>query len=468
MPFQFDSTNLYDYDIYPKVIPAGRETEITIRPLGARRQFHPGEDYSVTVKAIDGGKPEYFPSTAEFVQRAARCGEDGCLRFTHAFTSEQQYFVDVDYQNHRGQSARERFSVYCVEGELARRYPYIGDLHLHTCCSDGGQEVETVCANYRRWGYDFLAITDHRRYYPSLRAMRFVGSLPSDLTVLPGEEVHLPKAFDQYIDPHIINIGGRYSVNALIPRDDCPDVSLKDEDRSLDGVCPPVMTQAEYEAKITAAMDEVAIPDGLDRVPAGGIKWAYDEIRRAGGLAIWPHPTWIHDVYHNPELLQNFMVENRIFDAFEVLGGENYNEQNGFQTVRYYEDKARGYRYPVVGSTDSHNSNAYARNALICSTIVFAPKCECAPLLDAIRDYYSVAVDTISKEFRLVGEMRLVRYANFLLKNYFPIHDEAVAEEGRLMKQYAAGSPEEKESALKTLSTLKGRSAALLKKYFAF
>ncbi|MBQ4226781.1 MAG: hypothetical protein II697_01140, partial [Clostridia bacterium] len=73
-----------------------------------------------------------------------------------------------------------------------------------------------------------------------------------------------------------------------------------------------------------------------------------------------------------------------------------------------------------------------------------------------------------SKEFRLVGEMRLVRYANFLLKNYFPIHDEAVAEEGRLMKLCHTGTPEEKAQALKTLATLKGRTKALLQKYFAF
>ena len=55
-------------------------------------------------------------------------------------------------------------------------------------------------------------------------------------------------------------------------------------------------------------------------------------------------------------------------------------------------------------------------------------------LIDAIRDFRSVAVDAISAEFRLVGEMRLVRCSCFLLKNYFPLHDEACAEEGRLMK----------------------------------
>ena len=468
MPFQFENNNLYDYDIYPKVVTAGKPVEITIRPLGAREQFHPGYIYSADIKAITGGKPAYFPVASDFQSRQAVCGEDGCLRFTHTFTKEQQYFVDIAYVNHRGQNAQERFSVYCVEGDLVGKYPLIGDLHTHTTYSDGSQNVETVCANYRRYGYDYICITDHRRYYPSLAAIRYFKDLPTELNILPGEEVHLPKAFGLFIDPHIINVGSEYSVNAIIERDDVDNVPIDENNRSLHGVCPPIMNQQQYEEVIQKTMDELDIPEGLDRVPAAAIKWAYDEIRRAGGLAIWPHPMWVHEVFHNPDILQDFMVDNHIFDAFEVLGGENYFEQNGFQTLRYYEDRARGNNYPVVGSTDSHNSNPYSRNALICSTIVFAEKNDCASIVDAVRNFRSVAVDTISQEFRLVGDMRLARYACFLLKNYFPIHDDACIEEGRLLKQYVTGSDEEKADALHTLQTTYGRIDKLRRKYFAF
>lgn len=89
-------------------------------------------------------------------------------------------------------------------------------------------------------------------------------------------------------------------------------------------------------------------------------------------------------------------------------------------------------------------------------------------LIDAIRDFRSVAVDAISAEFRLVGEMRLVRCGCFLLKNYFPLHDEACAEEGRLMKQAVTGAPEEQAEARRTLSVLHGRVARMRQKYFAF
>lgn len=206
----------------------------------------------------------------------------------------------------------------------------------------------------------------------------------------------------------------------------------------------------------------------MDAHVAATFAFVSDEIRKAGGLCIFAHPTWISNVYQVPDAVNDYLVKNRLFDAFEVLGGENYFEQNGFQTVRYYEDKARGYNYPIVGSTDSHNSYPDNRNAFICSTIIFSPENERRSLISSVRDFYSVAVDTISAEYRIVGDMRLVRYARFLLDNFFPLHDELCCEEGRLMRQYATGTEEEKAEALKTLSVINGRVSRLLKTYFAF
>ena len=80
------------------------------------------------------------------------------------------------------------------------------------------------------------------------------------------------------------------------------------------------------------------------------------------------------------------MLANKPFDAFEVLGGENYYQQNGFQTAIYYDEYRRGNVLPIVGSTDSHNSTENNRNAAICSTIVFAHKNERADILQSIKD----------------------------------------------------------------------------------
>lgn len=61
-------------------------------------------------------------------------------------------------------------------------------------------------------------------------------------------------------------------------------------------------------------------------------------------------------------------------DPFQ--GGEVYYEQNGFQILWYYDNRAKGCRYPVVGATDGHSSVPSNAKAYICSTMVFAAKNE--------------------------------------------------------------------------------------------
>jgi hypothetical protein len=117
-----------------------------------------------------------------------------------------------------------------------------------------------------------------------------------------------------------------------------------------------------------------------------------------------------------------------------------------------------------VGSTDSHNSiSEHNRNSLICSTIVFAPENTDRALIQAIKDKYSIAVDTISKEYRLVGDFRLMKYACFLMENYYPLHDKACAAEGYYMNRYIAGD----ERAARILADMKGQVPDMIKKYFA-
>jgi len=75
-----------------------------------------------------------------------------------------------------------------------------------------------------------------------------------------------------------------------------------------------------------------------------------------------------------------------------------------------------------------------------------------------------VAVDTIDEMPRYVGEWRFVRYACFLEKNFFPLHDELCFEEGRAMKDYVMGEPGAKE----TLEFISGRMRKQREKYFGW
>ena len=76
---------------------------------------------------------------------------------------------------------------------------------------------------------------------------------------------------------------------------------------------------------------------------------------------------------------------------------------------------------------------------------------------------YSVAIDTRSAEYRLVGDYRLVKYARFLLDEFTPLHNELCYEEGRLMRAYLAGEPD----AAATLRQIHGRTERLFKKYIS-
>ena len=57
-----------------------------------------------------------------------------------------------------------------------------GGLHSHTTRSDGRDTPEETIRYYHENGYDFLAITDHRRY----NYKNFVPEIP--ITIIPGME----------------------------------------------------------------------------------------------------------------------------------------------------------------------------------------------------------------------------------------------------------------------------------------
>ena len=446
------SSELFNYDIFPKVFECEKETEVTIKPLGAHVEFK-GE-YTIWVKALTQGNIRDYKERNNLVEYKVDPDADGCLRFKHVYHDEQEHFVEI----YKDAKRVVRLSVYSLASDMVGRYPFRGDLHMHTCRSDGKQAPAIVAAEYRKNGYDFLAITDHDSYYPSLEAINAYKDVPIEYTLITGEEVHLEDN-----DIHIVNFGGKYSVNALMPGDHHIDVGPGKELRSLDGECPEIISVEEYKRQVNELAETLDIPEGIEKFTYAACVWIFNHIKKADGLGIFCHPYWISNVFQVPETLVEYMMETQPFDAFEVLGGESYYQQNGFQTARYYDDRAKGRYYPIVGSTDSHSS-VHNDGALIASTIVFAPENTREGIVYSIKDMYSVAVDTISTEHRLVGETRFIRYGDFLLREFFPLHDELVYEEGRAMRDYACGD----EAAADILKAISGRMKKQREKYFAF
>ena len=156
MPFEMTDL-LRDYDVYPKVFRCGKETEIHVRPTGCRPQFVPGESYQLVICALENGQPAQCPLTADFRSSEITANEDGGFVFRHTFDSEQMYFLR--FEDSEGKRIVQ-FPVYAVMDDLAERYPFLGDLHMHTYRSDGRQSPPVVAANYRKHGYDFTVISD--------------------------------------------------------------------------------------------------------------------------------------------------------------------------------------------------------------------------------------------------------------------------------------------------------------------
>ena len=81
---------------------------------------------------------------------------------------------------------------------------------MHSYYSDGTESPAYVAAYCRKIGLDFIAITDHGKYHPSLEAINAFQTFETDFKIFPGEEVHPPEN-----EIHMINFGGKFSINEL-------------------------------------------------------------------------------------------------------------------------------------------------------------------------------------------------------------------------------------------------------------
>ena len=76
-----------------------------------------------------------------------------------------------------------------------------GNLHTHTTRSDGVSSPESVMRQYAHMGYDFLALTDHRRY-------NYTNYAPdTGLLLLPGMELdaNMPESGNHVV--HMVSLG---------------------------------------------------------------------------------------------------------------------------------------------------------------------------------------------------------------------------------------------------------------------
>jgi len=416
------------------VVPADRATTITLRPLQPQCV---NEAYEISYLPKGGygsqggwGQPQ--PTSLSLV--------DGQCHFEMTFEGEQEHVLLLTWKQPNGPARTDEFRLYSLREDLLSRRPFKGDLHLHTWCSDGNSSPAYVAGAGRRTGSDFLTITDHGMYGPSLKAIEAFRDVPADLEIYPGEEVHLPNTL-----VHILNIGGSESVNMSGPADHEP-----------------------HTREIEALADTLdPLPAGVDRLAYAECVWAFDRIRAVGGMGVFCHPYWVTGLRFHPGMpLTDLLFETQPFDAYEVVGGfPPRSASNDLQAAHYYELAAAGKRLPIVGVSDAHRCDGQDEGTFGCQyTVAFAASASVDDVTAAIKDLYSVATEFFGHDRpRIVGPLRLVTFAHYLEREIFPLHDELCLEEGRLMQAVAMGDA----SAVEALRPLQGRIRALYDRLWA-
>lgn len=400
------------YEVLPKVVPADEETTITIRPLYEHCQFNKNADYKVTYIPLGHVSQQEKEKITNDLKL-----EDGYLHIRQFFAGEQEHILNIvevcDEKENENKKEIEigDFHFYSLKEDLLERTAYKGDIHMHSCHSDAVEAPAYVAASCRKMGFDFMALTDHRRYYPSQLAQEAYQSVPIDLKIFRGEEVHPPE------NPvHIINFGGEFGISEIFENDE-------------------EIYKREVE-NIAASLNN--IDDDIKDVYASCI-WAFDKIREAGGLAIFSHPYWKNEKhYYIAEKLTTCLLENRPFDALEVINGSISVESNQLQAARYHEERQKG-GIPVVAVSDAHGCLDNERFGAG-YTVVFSSSLKFDDVISNIKGNYSVGVENLpGNAARVHGPFRLVRYTYFLLREVFPHHDKLCQQEGEQMLQYISG-----------------------------
>ncbi len=419
------------FDLAPRIVPTGRESIIEIRPLYDHCRFDPALEYRVSHYATEelGARREGGRGRQVMLKPTG-----GVLRVRRRFEGEQEHVLLVEQPAGDAWKPVGEFRVYSLRRDLFARRPYKGDFHIHSFRSDGLESPGYVAGACRRIGMDFMALTDHRRYAPSLEAQRAYKGVDADLRIYPGEEVHAP---DNPV--HIVNFGGSFSLSEIFANE-----------------------EPRYRREVAALQRKLGrLPAGVDAYQYASSVWCFDRIREGGGLAVFCHPYWFTEHrYTPPGPLTTHIFDTQPFDAYEVIGGFELEavDSNTLQVARYHDERAAGRRVPIVGASDSHGCEAGRFFGWYC-TIIFAKSPALPDIVESVRGLNSVAVEVLpGAAARAYGPFRLVKYALFLMREVMPEHDDLCREEGRLMIAHLAGDA----GAAGMLTALKGRTDRLL------
>ncbi|MFQ6040980.1 MAG: PHP domain-containing protein [Candidatus Poribacteria bacterium] len=419
----------FNCDIYPKVVPVGKEAEISIRGAGGQTflsdninqsTFKPGHTYSIHAFS----KVNLW----EEMRLEVKADGDGSLRFCLPFQTQGEYLVNV-YQAPEDKLITAH--LFAAHPDLARRKAYKGDMHIHTYYSDGRQSPIYMAVRAEELGLDFIAITDHDKYQPSLEAIEESKKMGLNLLLLPGEEVSVREGCGHF-------------------------VALCTSDWVTGQKSNAAIYDEEYQDILDNELKDKTLVDGLSKEKYAHAVWTVNKIREFGGYAVLAHPYWVAgQKFHLNRPVYDQLLEDGLYDAVEVLGDVT-SEDNLLSVAKYFEEVAKGRltknlrKIPIMSNSDTHRSHDHTYGNYW--TLVFAENLEQGDIFDAIFDLKSVACEQHPGEkLRIYGSFDLVEYALFLHREFFPLHDKIRAREGELYMRILDG----KESDYQALDKLK-------------
>lgn len=426
------------FDVTPKVIRVNTPTVVTIKPRYEQRQFDELLKAGSTLKLskiavnglLDNGQ---IAGWAQFEDAPFTLTEkQDALQFTVVAAEEGEISYKLMYELNGRKFPLVTFGVYALEPDLFQLRPFRGDMHVHTSCSECGNRDENprfVAAVACEVGLDFIAITDHTQMEPSVDAIEFLKPFNLDFQVFRGEEVHLlgqplDSLFckNRFTAPlHIVNFGGSQGV-------------AKFQNEHFDEVQKIIDENAE---KL-----DPSLPLSVRKYQAAS-DWIFDKIREFGGLSIFAHPFWKPELRDNlPAPVRDYILKQNKYDAMEVIGlGANVtNREGNWKCIAWWQDASikAGRKINLVSNTDSHSSRAVLNQN---ASIIFAKANTFEAIAEAIRDGRSVAGTFYRGSGpELLGDLRYVSFAYYLMREFYPEHDAACKLVGGLMSSYLRGA----------------------------
>lgn len=426
-----------DFDIFPKVVSVGVEATISIcgpdeNTCGRHedRVFRPGERYNLNVYSkVDHSDEDNIEIEAS---------KYGILKFRMRFNTQGEYFIHLSKKGAEDRPISEEH-IFAVSPDMMEFRPYKGDLHIHTNHTDGQRSPIHMAIKAKDFGMDFIAITDHDRYFPSVEAIKRAEEINMNLIIFNGEEISVEDSAGS--GGHVVSLCASEHVKGRF----APDRESQDD------------YQKEIKAIIDNDLKDKKLVECLSKEKYAHMLWTMKKIREYGGYILLGHPYWEYPKgkYYLDRLVFDQLIADELFDFVEI------SVNTDLAVAKCHQEAIKGRKLIPVCTSDAHR---FERRFGIYYTIIFAPKLDKEHIFEALFDSKCVAVGHNPDDYeRLTGDFDLVEYTGFLIREFFPLHDRVCGLESELYRRVIDGE----DARDPMLDRLKTQLEELYAKYWA-